>query len=126
AAMIFDWHHLATRLTMFFFSINLLCAGLMSQNILKEIRKSDKIANSLQQYAKMIHVLEGTQFQSVGLKALQTQLKKQDESATSIVNELGNLFEKLKTVANLFIFIAFNGTCQYHFWVDRKLQHCNQ
>ena len=126
AAMIFDWHHLATRLTMFFFSINLLCAGLMSQNILKEIGKSDKIANSLQQYAKMIQVLEGTQFQSVGLKALQAQLKKQEESATSIVNELANLFEKLNTVANLFIFIAFNGTFQYHFWVYRKLQHWKQ
>src|SRR5690606_23741930 len=108
AAMIFDWHHLATRLTMFFFSINLLCAGLMSQNILIEISKIEQVVNSLQQYTKMIQVFESTQYQSVGIKVLQTQLKKQDESTTSIVNELANLFEKLNTVANLFIFIAFN------------------
>src|SRR5690606_13306430 len=107
-------------------SVNLLCAGLMSQNILKEIGKSDKIANSLQQYAKMIQAFENIQFQSVSLKELQNQLKNQEESATSIVNELANLFEKLNTVANLFIFIAFNGTFQYHFWVYRKLQRWKQ
>src|SRR5690606_5460816 len=62
-----------------------------------------------------------TVFQSKGLIELQNRLKTKDESATKIVDQLANLFEKLNTVANLFIFIAFNGTFQYHFWVHKKL-----
>ena len=120
-ALIFDWHPLASKLTMFFFSMNLLMAGLMMQYISKEIGKSDKIANSLQQYAKMIQVFEATVFQSKGLIEIQSRLKTDNQSATKIVNQLANLFEKLNTVANLFIFIAFNGTFQYHFWVHKKV-----
>lgn len=122
-AMFFDMHPLASKLTMFFFTLNLLLAGLMMQYILKEIGKGDKIANSLQQYAKMIQVFEATVFQSKGLIEIQNRLKTNNESATKIVDQLANLFEKLNTVANLFIFIAFNGTFQYHFWVHKKLMH---
>lgn len=122
-ALIFDLHPVASKLTMFFFILNLLMSGLMTQFILKEIGKSDKIANSLQQYAKMIQVFEATEFQSEGLKELQNRLKTNNENATKIVDQLANLFEKLNTVANLFIFIAFNGTFQYHFWVHKKLLH---
>ncbi|WLD22894.1 DNA mismatch repair protein MutS [Flavobacterium dauae] len=120
-ALIFNWHPLASKISMFFFSTNLLMAGVMMRYIFKEIGKSDKIANSLQQYAKMIQFFEATVFQSKGLIELQSRLKTKDESATKIVDQLANLFEKLNTVANLFIFIAFNGTFQYHFWVHKKL-----
>lgn len=120
-AMIFNWHPLATKFTMFFFSFNLLLAGLMTQYIMKEIGKSDKIANSLQQYAKMIELFENTAFQSNYLKSKQEQLKTNNQTATKAVNDLANCFEKLNTVANLFIFIAFNGTFQYHYWVHKKL-----
>lgn len=120
-ATIFNIHPVASKLTIFFFSLNLLFSGLMSQYILKEIGKSDKIANSLQQYAKMIQFFESTTFQSKGLKNIQQRLKTNGENATQVVNQLANLFEKLNTIANLFIFIAFNGTFQYHFWVHKKL-----
>ncbi len=122
-ATIFDLHVVASKLTVFFFSLNLMFSGLMSQYILKEIGKSDKIANSLQQYAKMIQLFEKTSFTSLYLQEKQHQLKNQNQSATKTVDELANLFEKLNTVANLFIFIAFNGTFQYHFWVHKKLMH---
>jgi len=121
AALIFNWHPLASKISMFFFSMNLLMAGVMMRYISKEIGKSDKIANSLQQYAKMIQFFESTVFQSKGLIEIQNRLKTKDERATKIVDQLANLFEKLNTVANLFIFIAFNGTFQYHFWVHKKL-----
>src|SRR5690554_7468873 len=94
--MLSDMHPLASKLTMFFFTLNLLLSGLMMQYILKEIGKGDKIANSLQQYAKMIQVFEATVFQSKGLIEIQNRLKTNNESATKIVDQLANLFEKLK------------------------------
>lgn len=120
-AFIFNWHPSASKITMFLFSFNLLLAGLMTQFIMKEIGKGDKIANSLQQYAKMIKLFENITFQSDYLINKQTQLKTNNQTATKAVNDLANLFEKLNTVANLFIFIAFNGTFQYHYWVHKKL-----
>src|SRR5690554_997402 len=122
-ALLLDLHPVASKLTMFFFTLNLMLSGMMLQYISKEIGKSDKIANSLQQYAKMIQVFEATEFQSKGLINIQNRLKTNQENATKIVEQLARLFEKLNTVANLFIFIAFNGTFQYHFWVHKKLLH---
>jgi len=120
-ALALDWHPVAAKLTMFFFSFNLLLVGLMTRYIMQEIGKSDKIAYSLQQYSKMIQLFEKASFQSNYLKNKQNELKTNQIPATKAVNELANLFEKLNTLANLFIFIAFNGTFQYHFWVHKKL-----
>lgn len=125
-ALIFDLHPLATKLTTFFFSMNLLLSGLMSGFISKEIGKSDKIANSLQQYAQMIEVFETISFQSKALQNIQSKLKTTDQQATKVMGDLANLFEKLNTIANLFIFIAFNGTFQYHFWVYQRLLQWKQ
>lgn len=124
--LIFDLHPLATKLTTFFFSMNLLLSGLMSGFISKEIGKSDKIANSLQQYAQMIEVFETTQFQSKALQNIQSKLKTTDQQATKVMGDLASLFEKLNTIANLFIFIAFNGAFQYHFWVYQRLLQWKQ
>lgn len=120
-AMVFDLHPLSGKLTAFFFSANLLCFGLFSKNVMKEIGKGDKIGNSLQQYAGMIRAFEETTFKSVLLKNLQSALKSEKGSAHITLAELSNLFEKLSTVANVFVLILFNGTFQYHFWVHRKL-----
>lgn len=117
----FDLHPVFPKLAGFFFTLNLALVGFLSQSILKEIGKGDKIANSIQQYAKMIHVFETTHFQSNYLNELQSQLKKDQKSAHLVLDELANCFEKLNTIANFFIFIAFNGTFQYHFWVYKRL-----
>ena len=121
AGSVFDWHPVFTKLTVFFFTLNLLLIGYFSQHILKEIGKSDRIANSLQQYSKMIHAFETEKFQSVYLNDLQSKLQSNQKTAFQIVTNLANCFEKLNTIANLFVFIALNGTFQYHFWVYKKL-----
>lgn len=118
---VFNWHPVFSKLTVFFFTLNLLLIGYFSQHILKEIGKSDKIANSLLQYSKMLQAFENEKFQSVYLNNLQSQLKSNQKTAHQIVNNLANCFEKLNTIANLFVFIALNGTFQYHFWVYKKL-----
>jgi len=117
----FDWHAVFTKLTVFFFTLNLLLIGYFSQHILKEIGKSDRIANSLQQYSKMLHAFETEKFQSVYLNDFQSKLQSNQKTAFQIVTNLANCFEKLNTIANLFVFIALNGTFQYHFWVYKKL-----
>src|SRR5690606_26678991 len=103
-----------------------LLSGLMTGFITKEIGKSDKIANCLQQYEQMIEVFETTQFQSKALQNIQSKLKTTDQQATKVMGDLANLCEKLNTIANLFIFIAFNGTFQYHFWVYQRLLQWKQ
>lgn len=118
---LFNWHLVFTKLSVFFFTLNLLLIGYFSQHILKEIGKSDRISNSLLQYSKMLQAFETEKFQSVYLNDLQTQLQSKQKSAFEIVTQLANHFEKLNTIANLFVFIAFNGTFQYHFWVYKKL-----
>ncbi len=117
----FDWHPVFAKLAVFFFTMNLLLIGYFSQHILKEIGKSDRIANSLQQYSKMLHAFETEKFQSVYLNDLQSKLQSNQKTAFQIVTNLANCFEKLNTIANLFVFIALNGTFQYHFWVYKKL-----
>jgi len=121
AGSVFDWHLVFSKLTVFFFTLNLMLIGYFSQHILKEIGKSDRIANSLQQYSKMLHAFETEKFQSVYLNDLQSKLQSNQKTAYQIVTNLANCFEKLNTIANLFVFIALNGTFQYHFWVYKKL-----
>lgn len=121
AGTVFDWHPVFSKLTVFFFTLNLLLIGYFSQHILKEIGKSDRIANSLQQYSKMLRAFETEKFQSVYLNDLQSKLQSDQKTAYEIVTNLANCFEKLNTIANLFVFIALNGTFQYHFWVYKKL-----
>ena len=117
----FNWHPVFSKLTVFFFTLNLLLIGYFSQHILKEIGKSDRIANSLQQYSKMLQAFETEKFQSVYLNDLQFKLQSNQKTAYQIVTNLANCFEKLNTIANLFVFIALNGTFQYHFWIYKKL-----
>lgn len=121
AGSVFHWHLVFTKLTVFFFTLNLLLMGYFSQHILKEIGKSDRIANSLLQYSKMLQAFETETFQSIYLNDLQAQLQSNQKTAYQSVTKLANHFEKLNTIANLFVFIALNGTFQYHFWVFKKL-----
>ena len=121
AGSVFHWHPVFTKLTVFFFTLNLLLMGYFSQYILKEIGKSDRIANSLLQYSKMLQAFETETFQSIYLNDLQAQLQSNQKTAYQSVTQLANHFEKLNTIANLFVFIALNGTFQYHFWVFKKL-----
>src|SRR5690606_15257764 len=100
---VLNWHPVFSKLTVFFFTLNLMLIGYFSQHILKEIGKSDKIANSLQQYSKMLRAFENEKFQSVYLNHLQSQLKSNQKPAYQIVTELANCFEKLNTIANLFV-----------------------
>jgi len=120
-AMIFDLHVLSGKLTAFFFSVNLLCFGMFSKNVMREIGKGDKIGNSLQQYAGMIRAFEQTSFTSALLQNLQARLKSETGSAHTALEELSSHFEKLNTVANIFVLVLFNGTFQYHFWIHGKL-----
>ncbi len=121
AGSVLNWHPVFSKLTVFFFTLNLLLIGYFSQHILKEIGKSDRIANSLQQYSKMLQAFETEKFQSVYLNDLQSKLQSNQKTAYQIVINLANCFEKLNTIANLFVFIALNGTFQYHFWVYKRL-----
>lgn len=121
AGSVFHWYPVFTKLTVFFFTLNLLLMGYFSQYVLKEIGKSDRIANSLLQYSKMLQAFETETFQSIYLNDLQAQLKSNQKTAYQSVTQLANHFEKLNTIANLFVFIALNGTFQYHFWVFKKL-----
>lgn len=119
----FDFHPVFDKLTIFVFSLNLFAVGAITKFILQEIGKSDKIASSLQQYAQMIRFFNENKFESEYLIEVQQKLKNEKFNANEALSELSNIFEKLNTVANLFIFIAFNGTFQYHFWIYKKLQN---
>lgn len=119
--LILDLHSMAMRWTTFFFTINLMMSGMTMKFITSEIGRSDKVGHSLQQYSRMIQLFESENFQSTELQSLQKSLKVDNKTATKTVNQLAALFEKLNTVANLFVFILFNGTFQYHFWVHKQL-----
>lgn len=120
-ATIFDLHALSGKFTAFFFTVNLMCFGMFSRYVMNEIGKGDKISNSLQQYAGMIGAFEKASFQSELMQKLQSMLKSETGDAAAALGSLARYFEKLNTVANVFVLILFNGTFQYHFWVHRKL-----
>lgn len=125
-ASFLELHIVAGKLSLFFFSLNLFAVGAFTKYIFQEIGKSDKIASSIQQYAKMLRFFNDTNFESDYLKQIQNKLKNGNANANQALNDLSNIFEKLNTIANLFIFIALNGTFQYHFWVYKRLQNWKQ
>lgn len=114
-------HPVFSKLSMLFFTLNLVHVVSMVGLIQKEIGSADKIAESLQHYAHMIQSFHQQSFQSHYLQNIQKQLSGLQKPANQALNELAQLFEKLNTIANLFIFIAFNGVFQYHFWSYQKM-----
>ena len=119
----FEWHAVFSKLCFFFFSMNLMNIGFITPLIMKEIGKSDKISESLQQYTQMIRVFQQTSFNAEYLQNIQNGLQSQNGQVTAgtALKELAGYFEKLNTIANFFIFIALNGLFQYHFWVYKRL-----
>lgn len=123
AGYILNWHIVFSKLCFFFFSLNLMNIGFITPFMMKEIGKSDKISESIQQYTKMIQVFQKTSFTAEYLQNIQKELQSKNgqPAAGTALKELANYFEKLNTIANFFIFITLNGLFQYHFWVYKRL-----
>ena len=114
-------NELFSKFSLLFFTLNMINVGFITSFITKEIGKSDKISETIQHYSQMIQVFQNENFESPYLIHIQNQLLENEQSASQSLKELSQYFEKLNTIANLFIFIAFNGIFQYHFWVYHQL-----
>jgi len=116
----FDAYPLLGKISSFLFVLNLLSFSMNARQMQQEILGSDKIAATLSNYGGILHEIEKKQFTSEQLIALQNELRG-NQAASAKISVLSEHFEKLETIANLFIAVAFNGVFQYHNHVLQKL-----
>ena len=105
---------LVGKLTSFLFVLNLMLFSINSKRMQQEIVSSDKISHTLSNYGGILREIEQKNFSSVQLTALQRELIKDNQKASDAILRLSAHFEKLQTIANIFVMIVFNGFFQYH------------
>lgn len=113
----FIWGYLISLL----FSFNLIASFFNMKRIQEEIGGADKIHETINNYALILKKVEKEPFVSAKMKAYLAVFKQDDFQASKAFKELSEHFEKLYTVANLFVNIAFNGLFQYHVHALHKL-----
>ena len=106
----------------YLFMINLFSVGFNYKSISKELQYSSKTGQTLASYAALVKSIKTTEFQSELLKQKQMELTSNGESAEVVIKKISRLFEQLDTVANMFIFVLFNGVFQYHNHVFFRVQ----
>ncbi|AWG25545.1 MutS-related protein [Flavobacterium kingsejongi] len=104
----------------FLFNTTLLFSQYKS--IQHENASADQVDKTIFQYARIIEKIEDQNFQATKLKALQQQLAQENQNASRDMNELGELFSRMDSIANLVSTMLFNGTFLFHIHTLRYLQ----
>lgn len=97
-----------------FFVLNLMLTSLQMKRITQEIQGGDKIHESITAYAHILNWIETANFSSARHQEIKAVLHQNSFQASKTFLKLGKHFEKLHTVANIFVNILFNGLGQYH------------
>lgn len=100
---------LAGKLASFLFVLNLLLFSINTKRIQQEIVGSDKISHTLSNYGGIIREIEQKNFSSSQLITLKKELIQDHQKASDAILRLSAHFEKLQTIANIFVMIVFNG-----------------
>lgn len=104
-----------------FFSLNLVLSILKMKQIQQELSGADKIHETIESYASIFKKIEEESFQSEKMLKLVEVLKNSDFQSAKEFKTLSRYFEKLNTIANIFVNVVFNGFWQFHVHALREL-----
>ena len=104
-----------------FFSLNLVLSILKMKQIQQELSGADKIHETIQSYASLFKKIEEEPFKSKRMLELVKILKNSDFESAKEFKVLSAHFEKLNTIANIFVNVVFNGFWQFHVHTLKKL-----
>lgn len=102
------------KLAGLFFTLNLILFSMQLKAIQSEINVGDKMHEPISNYALVVKELNRISFQSSKLKSLLGAIENADFKAEREFKILSKHLEKLHTIGNIFVAIAFNGVGQYH------------
>jgi len=94
--------------------LNLIIYFTQFKNIRKALFSTEKINEMLKSYAVMLSQIENASYKSSYLKSLQEKLKANEMQASTLLQQLGNIFSKMETVQNPFSAFVMNGLFLYH------------
>lgn len=97
-----------------FFSLNLVLSIMKVKQIQQELSGADKIHETVENYASIFKKIEKESFQSKKMIELVDVLQNKDFRSSKEFKVLSSHFEKLNTVANIFVNVVFNGFWQFH------------
>lgn len=109
-----DSHLVWGYLVSLFFSINLILSILKIKQIQQELSGADKIHETIENYASIFKKIENESFQSKKMLGLVGILQNEDFRSSKEFKVLSSHFEKLNTIANIFVNVVFNGFWQFH------------
>lgn len=104
-----------------FFTVNLILATSKTRDIQKEIIGADKIHETINNYSTIIRKIEKSEFKGAKLQRYIEVFSNGDRKASRELKELSDYFEKINTIANVFVMVVFNGFFQYHIHVLQGL-----
>ncbi len=104
-----------------FFTVNLILATSKTRDIQKEIVGADKIHETINNYSTIIRKIEKSEFKGAKLQRYIEVFSSGDRKASRELKELSDYFEKINTIANIFVMVVFNGFFQYHIHVLQGL-----
>ncbi|MCP1995548.1 DNA mismatch repair protein MutS [Flavobacterium sp. HSC-61S13] len=107
------WGYLVSLL----FTANLILATSKTRDIQKEIVGADKIHETIQNYSLIIRKIEKSEFKGAKLQRFVALFTEGERSVSQELKELSAYFEKINTIANVFVMVVFNGFFQYHIHV---------
>ncbi|WP_343615642.1 DNA mismatch repair protein [Flavobacterium sp.] len=105
----------------YIFIANLAVLGRALKRIQSEIAKADNVDKVIKQYSLLVQKIESENFESEKLITLQKQLVFKNESASSHLKQLSELFSRMDTISNFVTAIVFNGSFLFNLHVLRAL-----
>lgn len=105
----------------YIFIANLAVLGRALKRIQSEIAKADNVDKIIKQYSLLVQKIESENFESEKLITLQKQLVFKNESASSHLKQLSELFSRMDTISNFVTAIVFNGSFLFNLHVLRAL-----
>jgi ABC-type multidrug transport system fused ATPase/permease subunit len=103
------------------FLFNLIFFAIYLKAIKKEIIETDKIQESIEQYAFILKLIQDETMQAPYLIKLKQALQFNGQDANQEFEKLSALFNQLSSIQNPIAALFFNGAFLYHFGVYKKL-----
>jgi hypothetical protein len=116
------WSSIAGKL----FIANLLLLGSQLKKIKQELVQSDKIAEIIHEYSRLISAIENETFASAKMQGIQQQLKQSTGTASGQIKQLGSLFSQMDSMLNPLGAIILNGVVPYHLFTYQRLADWKQ
>lgn len=114
-------HSVWGYLVSMFFSLNLVLSISKMKQIQQELSGADKIHETIESYAFMFKKIEEEPFQSKKMLGIVEVLRSSDFKAAEEFKILSRHFERLNTIANIFVNVVFNGLWQFHVHALKEL-----